>query len=97
MAIIIEIKAVPSSGRSKIVLDKSGIIKCYLKSQAESGKANKELIKLFSDILNINQKQIYIISGLTNPKKKIRLDVEIDQKKLYDALGFAMQTNLLSK
>ena len=46
MALIITVKVVPASGRNQWVIDKSGALKCFLKSPAEQGKANKELIKI---------------------------------------------------
>jgi len=45
MSLVFDLKVVPRSGRNKWVLDKSGKLKCYLKSPPEKGLANKELIK----------------------------------------------------
>ena len=40
MALRLEIKVVPSSGKLCFAIDKQQRLKCYLKAQAEEGKAN---------------------------------------------------------
>lgn len=74
MALIISLKVVPSSGRQECVLDKSGELKCYVKSQPERGLANKELINFLSKALKVPQVSIMLLSGDTARKKKIKID-----------------------
>lgn len=83
MPLIFELKVVPSSGRSGFVRDKSGIIKCYLKSPPVDGKANRELIKLIAKAVGAHQSDVLIIQGLTNRKKKIKIDKPLTLSKLY--------------
>lgn len=73
MALIFEVKVVPSSGVFKIVRDKKGDLKCYLKAAPEKGEANKELVKCLAKMLRIPQSDIEIIIGLTNRKKTIKV------------------------
>jgi|HubBroStandDraft_4_1064222.scaffolds.fasta_scaffold2274922_1 uncharacterized protein (TIGR00251 family) len=88
MSLIIEIKVFSSSGTQKFVLDSSGLIKCYIKSQAEKGKANKEVIEFLSEFLDIPKYNISIISGLTTPRKKIKIAQQLTQQELFSKLGF---------
>lgn len=89
--IILEIKVIPSSGMSKIVLDKGQTIKCYLKSQPEDGKANKELLILLAEKLSIPRACIDIVSGLTSRKKRIKIDRPLTLQEIYHTLGFEIQ------
>lgn len=95
MAITLEIKVIPSSGRSGFVLDKSGRIKCYLKNPPEHGKANKELIKLVAKSVGVPQDAVSIIVGATSRKKKIKIDKELTQEWLFACLGLSKQMSLL--
>jgi uncharacterized protein YggU (UPF0235/DUF167 family) len=91
MILICIIKVVPSSGRSAWAVDKSGILKCYLKSAPEKGKANKELIKMLADALSIEQKRITIIGGLTSRTKRIKIDLAITIAQLCQKLNLDYQ------
>lgn len=84
---IIDISVVPSSGKLKFFINKAGGLKCYLKSSPEKGKANEELVKFMSKMLRIPQNAINIISGHTSRKKRIKIDIEIEQKELFGLLG----------
>lgn len=95
--IILEIKVVPSAGESKIVQDKSGMLKCYLKSPPEDGKANRELVTLFSDRLRVPKASVEIISGLASRKKRLKIDRALTIEMIYQALGFEIQNILLLK
>jgi uncharacterized protein len=82
MTLIIEIKVVASAGCSKIILDKAGTIKCYVKAAPEQGKANKEVIKLFADFFTIPQYAITLISGLTTTRKRLKIDTFLTLKEV---------------
>ncbi len=49
------------------------ILKIKIAAVPEKGKANKELIRFLSKILNIPQKQVEIIQGETSPRKIIKI------------------------
>ena len=93
MPTIFEVKAVPSSGKTGFTLDSSGIIKCFLKSPAEDGKANRELIKAFSHALNIPQQEITILTGLINPKKRIKISSNLTEEELFACLNITERQN----
>jgi len=94
MAFIFDMKAVPNSGRKGWVLDKSGILKCYLKNPAEGGKANDEIVKNLSKTLGIPQDMISIISGKQSRKKRIQLDIEMTFNRLLELLDVDWQMDM---
>ena len=94
MAIILEIKVIPSAGQQKWVLESMSRLKCFLKSPAEDGKANRELIKMLSDTLDINRSDIFIVSGLTSRLKRIKIDTLVSYNELLQRLGFEVQHGL---
>ncbi len=94
MALIIEIKVFPLSGRQKIVLDSSGILKCFILSAPEDGKANREIIEFFADILGIKKQNIEILSGLISRKKKIAIHIDMTYEQFLHKLGFDSQAGI---
>jgi uncharacterized protein len=94
MPLIIEVKVVPNSGKQKIILDKSGQLKIYLKSLPERGLANLELVKLFAKECSFSQNEIEIVSGLSSRKKKIKILKDITFDKLLNILNIDMQLML---
>lgn len=74
MALIITIKVIPASSRRRCVIDASGGIKCYVTSQPEKGKANKELVELLADILKIPKYRMAVVSGMTTRLKKVAVE-----------------------
>ena len=94
MAFVFDLKVVPSSGRNKWMLDKSGRLKCYLKNPPEKGLANKELIKILAKALSLTQSDVEIIAGATSRSKKIRVSLDIDFDKLLNLLGVEKQKSI---
>lgn len=87
MSLIVEIKVVPSSGKQALRKDSSGLLKCYLKSAPEGGKANAELIKFLSKKLRIPQNQITITSGATSRKKRLKIETSLTLEEFCKKLG----------
>jgi uncharacterized protein (TIGR00251 family) len=94
MAIILELKIVPQSGRQAFVRDKSGAIKCFLKSPPVDGKANEELIKVLSKRLAITQESIKILQGVTSRKKILKIDTTLTLPAILQTLGVETQQTL---
>jgi uncharacterized protein len=94
MPLQFEIKVVPGSGRSAFVLDKAGHIKCFLKNQAQDGKANLELIKLLAKNLGVTQTDISIVMGATGRTKVIRINSSMTYAQLLVALQLDRQQAL---
>jgi uncharacterized protein len=68
-----EITVTPKSSKSGISIDGENI-KVYLNSPPADGKANAELLKLFSKELHISKSRIKIVKGDKNRKKKLEVD-----------------------
>ena len=96
MAFIFDVKVTPSSGRIEWSLDKTGNLKCHLKSPAEQGKANDELIKSLAKKLGIPQNMVSIASGAQSRKKRIQIDVEMTYARLLELLGIDWQMDMFS-
>ncbi|BDC34249.1 hypothetical protein Noda2021_02070 [Candidatus Dependentiae bacterium Noda2021] len=97
MPLLIEIKAVPQSGRHKWVLDKSGKLKVYLKNPAQDYKANHEIIKSLAQAMRIPMTHIQIVSGAEGRNKRIRIEAEITLSHLLTALGIDNQQTIFKE
>lgn len=94
MALCVEIRVSPSSGKSQCQLDKAGRLKCFLKSPPERGAANKELIKILAQALRVPLANVTIITGLTSRTKTIKIDTSITYEELLQKLGIEKQETL---
>ncbi len=95
MALTISIKVVPQAGKTGWVIDKSGTLKCFLKSPPERGKANQELVATIAKALRITQMAVMIIAGEISRNKKVVIDAPITYEKFLDAIGIDRQTSML--
>jgi len=94
MSLTVSLKVVPSSGRNAWMLDTSGHLKCYLKNPPEKGKANKELITLLAQALDIPKSDVEIIGGLASRKKRLKINLDISFDELVQKLGIEQQQKL---
>lgn len=93
MALIIDIKVVPSSGKLGCKLDGERL-KCYLKAAPEKGKANKELIKYLAKAVGVSAQAVTILLGQTTRTKRISIDAPINFDMLCDKLAIERQLPL---
>lgn len=96
MALIFDVKVIPSSGKNDWVLNKEGQLKCYLKSPPENGLANKELIKIIAKQLHIPQQEVSIIAGKTSRRKKIQIQQDLTYEQLLHKLGIEQQMSMFN-
>lgn len=94
MALVIEVKVVPSSGKQGCILDKTGGLKCYLKSPPEQGKANQELIAFFAKALKISPGAIHIMMGATGRKKLVSIKHDVTFEHVLSVLGIEKQLSM---
>jgi len=94
MAFVFELKVVPQSGKQGLHLDKTGRLRCFLKSAPEKGRANRELVKFISQMLKVPQRDVEIVSGLTDRKKRIRVSINLSYEQFLQQLGLAQQQKL---
>jgi len=70
----VRIKVLPNSSKNEITeILSDNTIKVRITAAPEKGKANKELAKYLSDILNLPKSAITIISGQTEQVKLLRI------------------------
>ncbi len=72
--ILFDIAVSPKSSRSMISIGPGNSIKVYLNAPPIDGKANSELVSLFSKKLKIPKSCITIISGEKGKKKRIAIE-----------------------
>lgn len=94
MSLIIEIKVIPQSGRLNLILDKSGMLKAFVKAAPEDGKANKELIELIANFIGVTKKSVEIVSGLTSRKKKLAIDTSMNYEQFLLKLSGGIQKKI---
>lgn len=86
VALYLELKVIPQSGKRHFMLHESGQLICYLTATPEKGKANKELIQVLSDALSIPQSMIEIVSGFNLRHKRVRILTVLPQEKIMKLL-----------
>ena len=91
MALVFDLKVFPQSGRQKLVLDKSGILKCYISSAPEDGKANREIIELLAKLLDLKKQDIEIIGGLISRKKRLMIQGSLTYEQFLNKIGLESQ------
>lgn len=94
MALIVELKVIPSSGKSMCRLDSSDRLKCHLKSPPEKGKANAELVALIAKALKIPCNHVVVVSGHTSRSKRVKIEGDVSHEQLLRALGIERQMGL---
>lgn len=67
------IKAVPGASRDQLAGPVGDRLKIRIAAAPEAGKANKAIVKLLAQALNVRANQVTIESGRTNPEKIVRI------------------------
>ena len=96
MALVFDVKVIPSSGSFGFFRDKNGELKCHLKSAPEKGQANRELLKGLAKLLKIPQNDIEIIAGDIIRKKKIKIHTALPLEQLCACLNVSVQVELFA-
>jgi uncharacterized protein len=94
MSLIIQVKAMPSSGRNEWALAKNNQVRCYLKAPPERGKANEELIKSLARALKLPLDKIAIVSGFSTQNKRIKIETDLTYDEVLVRLGLEDQKKL---
>lgn len=71
----IHLKVKPGSKLDQLFFDASGLLNVKIKAPAQDGKANAYLIEFLAKQLGVAKANVSIVSGFTNPHKRIELDV----------------------
>jgi uncharacterized protein (TIGR00251 family) len=87
--IILAVQAQPGARRNGLVGIHAGRLKVAVTQVAEKGKANAAIIEALADGLRLKRSQVRLISGPTNPQKRLLISgvTEDDlRQRLIDAL-----------
>ncbi len=71
--VLLPVKVVPGASRSKVASLLDGALKIAIAAPPEKGKANKALIKLLAELLNIPKNRISVEQGRSSPHKLVLL------------------------
>ena len=94
MPLVFDLKVFPQSGRQKLILDKSGILKCYILAAPEDGKANREIIEFLAKLLDLKKQDIEIIGGLISRKKRLMIQASLTYEQFLSKVGLEVQGNV---
>ena len=94
MALRLEIKVVPSSGKLAFALDKQQRLKCFLKAAAEDGQANYELIKFTAKSCGVTQRDVSIIAGAIIRNKVLLITTPLTYEQFLDKIGLEKQAQI---
>jgi uncharacterized protein (TIGR00251 family) len=97
MALVFTVKVVPGSGRVAWTLDARQCLKLFIKSPAEKNLANREVIKIISQVANVPQAEVTIIAGATSRNKVIKVQSSLSLEQFLILLGLGMQQSLFKK
>ena len=67
----IVVRVQPNAGQNQVLGFKDGVLHVRIAAPAIKGKANQELIKFLSDILEVNKSNLTIKKGMTSKRKVI--------------------------
>lgn len=67
---ILPVRAQPGARRNEIRGEQDGALKVCVTQVAEKGKANKAVIEVLCDALDLRKSQIQLVSGETSHQKK---------------------------
>ncbi len=72
------IRVTPKASRNAVKVepqaDGSVLYRVYVTTAAEDGKANKAVIELLAEFLDVRKSALVIVHGLTNRNKVIRVE-----------------------
>ena len=84
--VIFSVKVVPGSSRTGVSGMLNGMVKVKISAAPEKGKANQCLIEFLAKKLGVKKNAISVISGRTNPIKKVEV-LGISAEKLLKKLN----------
>ena len=81
----IQIKVVPGASRNEISGWLGDSLKLRVRSPAEAGKANADVIRLVSTLLAVPRTSMRIVSGTSSSRKILEID-GLDEADLHERL-----------
>ena len=71
--VVISVKVVPGASRDRIVGELGDALKIAVSKPPQDGAANRAVIALIADILDVPSRNLSVVSGHTSPRKQIRI------------------------
>jgi uncharacterized protein (TIGR00251 family) len=68
----IEVKVYPKSSRHMLVM-KDGVLRAYVRSAPDKGKANRELVELLAEEYKVSKSKVIILKGETARNKIVEV------------------------
>ena len=78
---VIRLRVIPNAKKSEIIGVLEDALKIKISSVPVEGKANAQIIKFFSDYLNISKSKLEIISGEKNKNKLLKISCDFEKVK----------------
>lgn len=72
----LHVKVKPNSKVDLLAYDDAGNLTVKIKAPAQDGKANEYLVKYLAGVFGISRSKVQLVSGFTNPHKKLEIDAE---------------------
>ncbi|MBV8660859.1 MAG: DUF167 domain-containing protein [Candidatus Dependentiae bacterium] len=94
MALRLEIKVIPSSGKIGFIIDKQQRLRCYLKAAAQDGQANYELIKFVAKTCGVTQRDVDIVAGLISRNKVLLISTDLTYEQFLQHIGLEKQAKI---
>jgi uncharacterized protein (TIGR00251 family) len=77
-----QVKAVPGASRDRIAGVWNTALRVAVSAAPEGGRANKQIIRLLSDVFGVRPAAVAITHGLTRPIKRVRIaGISIEQAR----------------
>ena len=75
---VISLRVIPNAKKNEIVGILDNALKIKIASPPVEGKANSQIIKFFSDYLNVSKSKLEIISGEKNKCKLLKIKTNFE-------------------
>lgn len=89
--VILPVRAQAGARRNAITGIHGGMLKVAVTQAAEKGKANKAIIKVLCDALDLRRSQLELLHGATSPQKRFMIH-DIALTELARRITTALQT-----
>ncbi|GAB3793860.1 hypothetical protein GCM10028819_06200 [Spirosoma humi] len=74
----LHLRVKPGSKVDQLFYDAAGQLNAKIRAPAQDGKANAYLVDFLAKRLGIAKSNVTIVSGFTNPNKRLEIDVAAD-------------------
>jgi uncharacterized protein len=74
MDCVLSVKVIPRSRKTGLAGRYADGIKIRIKAPPEKGEANRELIEVLADLLQLPKSNLVLVAGMTSPRKKLHIE-----------------------